>query len=322
VNRPVTGALLLAACGGGSTAVPTGAQVGPALTAALAAADQARAPWRCAAPDGPVAVDATIPVGSHTWKLTGHTLSRAGKPGEFVIAAIADAGGSAPSTLAAIGRLRTKLTRADLVLVLGGMGTTQAELEATLGVLGEHPTFPIVVLPGDLEAVPALTAASTALRARGVTVLDGRLIQAIEAPGVAIATLGGTGARGRLVAGDDGCVYRDTDVAAALIALTARPGIRIAASAEAPRTLRNGEPVGELAVTSGAGQEIDVALHGPIAPGSSRSRTGGRTGDAVALTPGTVDATPRLPGPSAPSTAGLLTISGDSWTWKPITDAE
>ena len=320
--RFVAGALVLAACGGGSNAVPAGAQVGPALTAALAAADQARAPWRCAAPDGPVAADSTIPVGPHTWTLTGHTLSRAGKPAEFVIAAIADAGGAAPATLAAIARLRTKLTRADLVLVLGGMGTTQVELEATLGVLGDHPTFPIVVLPGDLESVPALTAASTALRSRGVIVLDGRLIHSIDVPGLAIATLGGAGARGRLVAADDGCAYRDGDVAAALVALTARPGIRILASAEAPRSLRGGEAGGELALTAGAGQEIDIALHGPTAPGASRSRTGSRTGAAVALTPGTVDATPRLPGPAAPPTAGLLTVSGDSWTWKPIADAE
>lgn len=322
MTRVGAGALLLAACGGGASAVPAGAQIGPSLTAALAAADLARAPWRCAAPDGPVAADATIPIGPHTWKLNGHTLSRAGRPADFVIGAIADAGGSAPATLAAIGRLRAKLTRADLVLVLGGMGTTQAELEASLGVLGDHPTFPIVVLPGDLESVPALTAASAALRSRGVTVLDGRLVHAIEAPGVAIAALGGAGARGRLVAADDGCAYRDTDVTAALIALTDRPGIRIAASAEAPRSTRGGEPVGELGMTAGAGQEVDVALHGPSGPGASRSRSGARNGDAVALTPGTVDATPRLPGPATPPTAGLLTISGDSWTWKPITDAD
>ncbi len=322
MNRFAAGALLLVACGGGASAVPAGAQVGPALTAALAAADHARAPWRCAAPDGPIAADATIPIGSHMWTLSGHRLVRAGNSADFVIAAIGDAGGSAPATLAAIGRLRAKLTRADLVLVLGGMGTTQVELEATLGVLGDHPTFPIVVLPGDLEAVPALTAASTALRSRGVTVLDGRLIHTIEAPGVTIATIGGAGARGRLVAADDGCAYRDTDVTAALIALTARPGIRIVATAEAPRSLRAGEPTGEIALTAGAGQEVDVALHGPLAAGASRSRSGTRAGDAVALTPGIVDATPRLPGPATPSTAGLLTISGDYWTWKPITDSE
>ncbi|MBA3456998.1 MAG: hypothetical protein H0T42_28175 [Deltaproteobacteria bacterium] len=320
--RQLAGALVLVACGGGSKAVPVGSQLGPALTAALAAADQVRAPWRCAAPDGPHAADTTIAVGTHTWKLAGHTLAREGKASELVIGAIADAGGSAPETLGAIGRLRTKLARADLVLVLGGMGTTQAELEGTLGVLGDRSTFLIVALPGDLEAVPALTAATTSLRARGVHLLDGRLIHRIEVPGVSIAAIGGAGARGRLVAADDGCAYRESDVSAALIALTARPGIRIVASAEAPRSVRDGEAIGELALTAGAGHEIDVALHGPLGPGASRSRTGSRTGDAESLTPGTVDATPRLPGPATAPTAGLLTVSGHSWTWKPITDSE
>ena len=313
-------ALALIACGAGSSAAPAGAQLGPSLTAALAAADHARAPWRCGAPDGPAAPDETIAVGTQTWKLAGHTLSRTGKASEIVVAAIADAGGSAPATLASLGRLRNKLSRADLVLVLGGMGTTQAELEATLGVLGDHA--PIIALPGDLEAMPALAAASKALRARGVTVIDGRLIHQIEAPGMTIATIGGAGARGRLVAGDDGCAYREADVMAALVALTARPGIRIAATAEAPRSLRGGEPTGELAVTAMAGQEVDVALHGPTAAGASRARSGARNGDAVALTPGTVDATPRLPGPASAPTAGLLTVSEDAWAWKPITDAE
>lgn len=321
-GRAVAGALVLAACGGGSNAAPAGAQIGPALSAALAAADQARAPWRCAAPDGPTAPDETIEIGTQSWKLAGHTLSRTSKASDIVIAAVADAGGSAPSTLAALGRLRAKLARADLVLVLGGMGTTQEELEATLGILGDKASFAIVAIPGDLEAMPALAAASKALRARGVLVLDGRIVQHIEAPGISIATIAGAAARGRLVAGDDGCSYRVADAAAALVALTAQPGIRIVASADAPRSVRAGEATGDLAVTVGAGHEIDVALHGPVGPGASRARSGTRDGDAVQLTPGVVDATPRLPGPATAPTAGLLTVSGDGWSWKPVADAE
>ena len=138
-----------------------------------------------------MAADETIEIGTQSWKLAGHTLSRASKASDIVIGAIADAGGSAPATLAALGRLRMKLARADLVLVLGGMGTTQGELEATLGVLGDKASFAIVAIPGDLEAMPALAAASKALRARGVLVLDGRIIQRIDAPGISIATIGG-----------------------------------------------------------------------------------------------------------------------------------
>lgn len=302
--------------------MPAGAQVGPALSAALTAAEQARAPWRCAAIDGPTAPDETLTVGAHAWKLTGHTMARADKANEIVIGAIADAGGSAPATLAALGRMRGNLSRADLVIVLGGMGTTQPELEATLGVLGDKAPFPIVAVPGDLEAMPALAAATKALRARGVTAIDGRLIQQIEAPGLAIAIVSGAAARGRLVAGDDGCMYRESDATAALIALTTTPGIRILASAEAPRGVHAGGATGELALTAAAGHEVDIALHGPTGPGASRAISGGRDADAVALTPGTVDATPRLPGPAAAPTAGLLTVSASTWSWKPITATE
>jgi hypothetical protein len=37
------------------------------------------------------------------------------------------------------------------------------------------------------------------------------------------------------------------------------------------------------------------------------------------LTPGTSDATPRLPGPRGAS-VGVLVVHGDAWTWKPIVD--
>ncbi|MDB4963229.1 MAG: hypothetical protein JWP01_3228 [Myxococcales bacterium] len=320
--RSLAVVLGLIACGGGSKPVPAGAQVGPALGAALAAADEMRAPWRCAASDGPSHPDETLTVGEHSWNIAGHTLQRDAKAKEIVIGAIADTGQAAAPTLAALGRLRTRLARADLVLALGGMGTTQAELEASLGALGDRAPFPILALPGDLESVGALAAAVKTLRGRGIHVIDGRLIHTIELPGVTIAAIAGAGAASRLVAGSDGCTYEDQDVATAITGLTGKRGIRIVASAEAPRTSRGGEPSGELALTATAGQEIDVALHGPTTEAASRARAGARHGDAVALTPGTADATPRLPGPVIAPTAGMLTVSGEAWTWKPIADAE
>ena len=114
-----------------------------------------------------------------------------------------------------------ELARADLVLALGGMGTTQAELEATLGALADRAPFPIVALPGDLEAVGALSAAIEAMRARGQIVIDGRLIQRIELPGVTVGAIAGAGAASRLVADDDGCAHQAADVAAMFAALTA-----------------------------------------------------------------------------------------------------
>lgn len=311
------GCAVAAGCGGGASAVPTGERVGPAITAALAAADHQRAPWRCAAPDGPNLVDETI----KGWKLTGHTL-HAEATGDITIAAVADAGGAAPATIAALARLKTKLAKVDLVIALGGMGTTQAELEATLGALADKAAYPVVALPGDLESAGALAQAIGAMRAKGQVVIDGRLAQRIELPGATIATVAGAGAATRLVAGGDGCVYRADDVPAALADLTARTGLRILAMTEAPRVTLDGEAAGELALTPGAGTEIDLVLHGPLAAAPTKARTGARDAAAIALSPGTVDATPRLPGPVRAPSAGVLSIHGGVWSWKPIADGE
>jgi hypothetical protein len=309
--------LLLAACGGGAESVPTGERVGRGLSAALAGADHQVTPWRCAALDGPTLADETI----KGWKLAGHTLTADAKD-PFTIGAIADAGGAAPATLAALGRIKTKLADADVVIALGGMGTTQAELEATLGAIADKAPYPVVVLPGDLEGTGALTAAIAAMRAKGMIVIDGRLAQRIELPGASIATIAGASSADRLVAGADGCAYRTADVPSVLAALTAKPGLRILASAEAPRITIAGEPAGELALTPGAGTEIDLVLHGPIDVAPSKNRSGGRDADAIPLTPGTADATPRLPGGLHAPSAGLLSIRGTSWTWKTVTDSK
>ena len=304
---------MLAACGG-SSAPPASSRIGPAVIAAIESAPQA--PWRCASPTGPTLVEETL----GAWTLAGHTMKR-DEGGTITIGVIADAGGAAPQTVASLGRLRTKLDDVDLVLALGGMGSKRAELEATLGALGDAKR-PLVVLPGDLEAVSDLVAAIAALRAKGQHVIDGRLAQRIVLPGVTIATIAGAADASRLVAGADGCAYRADDIAAAFADLTEQKGIRILASAEAPRITVDGEPAGELALVPGATQEIDIALHGPASVAASPARTGGRDGAAVALTPGTSDASPRLPGPRRSTSAGLLTITGSAWKWRPIADTD
>ncbi len=307
---------MLAACGGPS-APPASTRIGPSLIAAIEAADRTRAPWRCASPAGPTLADETL----GEWKLSGHTMKREGS-GAVTIGVIADAGGAAPATLAALGRLRAKFADVDLVIALGGMGATRPELEATLGALADRATWPLVALPGDLEPVPDLVAAIATLRGKGLQVIDGRLAQRIELPGAVIATIAGAGDASRLVAGPDGCAYRAEDVSAAFADLAPHAGIRIAASAEAPRVTVDHEPAGELALVPKADTAIDIVLHGPVDLEASPARSGGRDGGAVALTPGTSDATPRLPAPRRTTSAGLLTISGTAWRWRPIADVE
>lgn len=310
----------LVACSGRAT-VPVGSRMAPAIAAALGAADQAREPWRCAAPDGPSVADETLAAGAHTWRL-GDRVMKLDASGEVAIGVIADAAGGAPETLAALGRLRARLAQVDLVISLGGMGGTRAELDATFAALADRARWPLVALPGDLEPVAAQAEAIAAARRRGAAVIDGRLVLRIELPAATIALIPGAGAASRLAAGADGCTYRAADVAAALADLTPRAGLRILASAEAPRQTARGEPTGELGLSPGAGQRLDIALHGPTRGAATPARSGARDGSAVPLTPGSSDATPRLPGPRRAPTAGILTLRGSAWSWRPIEDVK
>jgi hypothetical protein len=140
-------------------------------------------------------------------------------------------------------------------------------------------------------------------------------VQWIETPGVAIATIPGAGAVERLVAGDDGCAWAAGDIERIYAELAGKPGVRIAATAEAPRELVAGEPIGELKQTA----TIDVVVHGPARPEPTPDKSGGRDGARASLSPGTADATARLPETRSPA-AGLLTIRGNRWTWQPVVD--
>ena len=303
----------LLACGGSHGHTPP--SLDKALVAAMGAADHVQTPWRCAAADGPKLAAEQLP---NDWQTADHSL-RHGAKSELSIGVVADAGGAAPQTLAALGRLRAQLDAAhvDLVVALGGMGGAQPALEATLGVLADHAPWPVVALPGELESMSAQVAAITALRARHEVVLDGRLVRWIELPGITLGTVPGAGDLARLVAGTDGCAWQLADITGLYGELAARSGLRIAALAEAPRELVDGEATGEVELTPG--QPIDLVLHGPTHPAPSPAQSGGRDGAHVALSPGTSDATTRLPETRKPS-AGLLVIHGTAWTWRPLVD--
>jgi hypothetical protein len=316
--------IALAACGH-KDKPPTAKKSGSILTALLTAADGEKAPWRCAALDTPELPDEDL---GHGWKAHAHSLTR--DVTDVTIGVIADAGGDAAKTLAALGRLRAQLDSAkpDLVIALGGMGHDAKQIAATLGTVSDHAEWPVVALPGDLEPASAQTEAIATLRKRGAPVLDGRLVRWMQIGGATIATIPGAGARERLAAGDEGCGWTAADVAAVVGELTGRPGLRVLVTAEAPRGMTGvdrrgtpaGEATGELALV--APQPVDLAVHAPggAVGAASPAAHGGRDGAKVRLTPGTADATTRLPDAHAPS-AGVLVIRGNSWTWKPLVDS-
>lgn len=301
---------VLAACGGAKAPATAAPRVGVALAAALATADQARVPWRCTAADLPALEAPPMP----GWQLADHGITRTGEHAELVVGVIADAGGAAPKTLAALGRLRAQLEDAhvDVVVALGGMGANEHDLEATLGALAT-PHGLVIALPGDLESVSAETQAIAALRAHGATVLDGRLARWIDAAGVTLATLPGAATP---IDPSDGCAWSAGDVTRIYAELSSKPGVRVALLAEAPREEQAGEVSGALALVPTP--PIDLVVHGPALP-ASPERTGGRDGARTRVSPGTADATPRLP-MSRPPAAGVLVVRNGTWTWRPLVD--
>ncbi|HEY0253386.1 MAG TPA: hypothetical protein VGC41_17750, partial [Kofleriaceae bacterium] len=228
---------VLAACGGAKQPAAHGSTgIARALAATIAAAEQRNAPWRCVADDLPELAPVTL----GAWTVEPHAISHAAVP-QLAIGIVADAGGDDPKTLAALGRVRKQLDDAqvELVLALGGMGTTQKQLEATLGVLAK-PSSPVVALPGDLESVAAETRAIRTLASKGQPVIDGRLVRWITLPDATIGTIAGAGSPLR-IAGGDGCVWQTEAVQELYRQLAEKPGLRIAATAEAPRDGDAGE---------------------------------------------------------------------------------
>ena len=176
-----------------------------------------------------------------------------------------------------------------------GWARRSAELEATLGSLADERA-PVVALPGDLESRAELAEAVATLRAAGKLVVDGRLVPQIELPG---ATIARSPVRRRRAGWSPAprAAVTPADVAALFARVTARPELRILVATEAPRGIVGGEPVGERALVPGRGAADRRGRARAGHPEPSPARTGQRTGAHVALTPGTSDATTRLPGP-------------------------
>jgi hypothetical protein len=277
----------------------------------------------CASLDGSDAIVTTAQVGSG-WTLTHRTLTQAAGPAAATatIGVIADAGGAAPATLAALGRLRAQLDAAhiDALIILGGMATTADDLGAAWTALAANATFPTVVVPGDLEPAAAHAAAIASAQQHHLPVIDGRQIRWLELANATVALLPGVGAASRHAAGNAGCGYTAAELHDVVAALADRPTLRVLAAVESPRTFTSlSDATGDLVLPTDARARPDVVLHA-AADSATGATTGGRDGNAIPLSPGPADATPRL-APRHHPTAGVLVVAGDRWTWRVLADA-
>ena len=225
-----------------------------------------------------------------------------------VFGVVADARGDSPPTLDNLRRIRAELEseRVDLVITAGGMGTTQAEIAATLQTLVEDAPWPLVAIPGDRESLASHRAAVEAL---GQNVYDGSTVRLIRFGPVTIGTLPGGSDASHLPAGVDGCMHTKADISATLAALTAEANPRRALVSYVPprQTGRTGSDlapggvhVGNIALADAlAESKIDVTIHAmvdsPERPANVGKATLAPSGDSVFLASGSADSVPIYP---------------------------
>ncbi|MCE9580329.1 MAG: hypothetical protein K8W52_44840, partial [Deltaproteobacteria bacterium] len=192
--------------------------------------------------------------------------------------------------------------------------------------------WPLVIVPGDREAMPAL---HRAISASGGKVIDGSAA-VVTIGGLALATVGGAPAIERLAAGAEGCTRDPADIDAILGRLRAaateppvkRPA-RILIAPSAPRgrgassdATADGIHVGDLDLAAEvAAYPVDLVIHPEVGPPPTAGHVALTTPPAgLALPAGSAAGTPRYDrdGQRRPPLAILVTLDGDQLRWQPV----
>lgn len=296
---------------------------------AIAASGAVREPFHCA--DSPPPTPQKVVVGRHTFSVAGETLAIAPGDHALVLGVVSDARGATAETAASLALVRQAFDKekVELVISLGGMGTSEEELAAVYRALGA----PLWAIPGDRESIPAHRAALAALAREGRAVFDGSRVKAVAAGGVLIGALAGADSAGQLLAGADGCLYRPIDVTAIAARLAAHPGVRVWAGHAAPRQRGTGSAdvalggvhVGNLALAAALpAARAHLVLHGEVdqaalAPAAGRGRAI-ESGPPVVLGTGPVEAMPVAGARGAPVGGGALVVrvAGRGISWKRV----
>jgi len=267
-----------------------GETIAGALARVLAEAPTWRVPAHCMEADEDAAeapAQAPIVVGARSYVLDGVNLVGGDATRRrAIIGVAADARGADAATLAGARTAAASFAGAhvDVVVSLGGLGTTRAEIEPVLAALAGGGAWLLVALPGDREAIAAHREAVAALAAKGVKIVDGSALGVLIVDGVALGLVPGApaGASERahgLVAGADGCARTRMDLEALSTRLAAAPGPHLVLAHRAPRQrglaatdlALGGVHVGEVALADLAAHVGTVAfVHADL------DETGGR----------------------------------------------
>ncbi len=294
---------------------------------AFAASAALREPFRCSESPPPTAQK--VAVGRRTFAVAGDTLTVTPPDHMLVLGVLADARGATAGTEANLARVRAAFDKekVELVISLGGMGTSEAELTRVFRAVGT----PLWAIPGDRESIPAHRAALAALAKEGQPVFDGSRVKAVAIDGALIAALPGAASSGQLMAGADGCVYRPVDVTAVAARLAAGSGMRVWASHAAPRQsgpaagdlALGGVHVGNLALAAALpAAHAHLVLHGEVDQAGLGAASGqAHAGDVpIILGAGAVEAMPVAGARGAPigGAALVVRIAGHGISWKRI----
>jgi hypothetical protein len=343
----VLAAIAAGGCGSDDGPDPLTVELGRNLAAGLVGAIERSAaaaePFRCAQL-GPAKAGTPAELGKRAGRplaLDGDWLrvgpSGGGRDLTLVAGVVADARGASAATLTQVGRVRAEFERerVELVISLGGMGTTEAELTHVLGALARDAPWVVWAIPGDRESIPAHRAAVAALFAAGYAVFDATRIRMVEVDGAVLAAFPGAEEASRLVAGGDGCVHRPEDASALALRLRGQKWTRVWAGHSPPR--QSGPEADDVALGGVHVGERDLAaalpaarphlvLHGMVdeaalGKASGQTSMGGGSGPTI-LGSGPLEAMP-ITGPDGAAFAGAALVvranaSAGDITWKRI----
>jgi hypothetical protein len=303
-----------------------GGQLATSLIQHLNSSLQLVAPFRCARIQNDRATPLLSGMKVTMRKATLEVESLAQKK-TLTIAAVADARGSDEATLQGLAFLRDAFIseKVDLVISLGGHGTSKDDIYAVLSAISVDAPYLTLAIPGDRESVPGHREAVSELAKAGAKIIDGAQYRVLSLGTLNLATMPGIAMSANLIANHEGCLHTLEDSQELLRYLESEDvDFLLASYAPARQDSRPATDLGaggihvgeqELAPLSQS-KALRLRIHGmvaqPEAPQSGKLRLGP---GASSLASGSLDP---LDGSSS---ALVISITGQRLDWKRIVAA-
>lgn len=300
-----------------------GEKLATSLVDHLGTSLQMTAPFRCAR----IQADRATPA-FKDMELTmeGATLTIASLTGKksLTLATIADARGDDEGTLRAASTLRETFAAqgVDLVISLGGHGSSVESIQALLSAISSDAPYLTLAIPGDRESIPAHREAVRDLAKSGARIVDGAQYRLVSLGSLLVATVPGIAMEANLIAENDGCLHTESDTKELLEYVEKSQSPVLVASYAPPRQVGpGGSDLGAGGIHTGekllqpllTSEKVSLVIHGMVGSGSAPSKGKHRLGQGSrALAAGSLDAF------GGPSTSLIITIAGKKVAWRRV----